>query len=164
MPPPSEAPLRLGYHTSYDYAAEDNATLHRIKVINDDLLALTTTVMEEDALIPYDDAIEDDKLHFPMIMAMAATLLHPTIRPKIIQHILYRGTALMNSIHFFRCRLSTTMFSRFRRGRSRLNFQLYAETHDQKLSTLIVILSLGTHSPHFIYAHSVPNSHGSECR
>ena len=45
-----------------------------IKAINDDLLVLTTTVMEEDALIPYDDAIEDDNLHFPTITAMAAIL------------------------------------------------------------------------------------------
>ena len=81
IPPPSEAPPWLrGYHTSpHDYATEDNTHLHRMKTINDDPLVLTMIVIEEDTLLPYDDANEDAKLHFPAIMIMADPLLYPAL-------------------------------------------------------------------------------------
>ena len=46
------------------------------KVINDDLLVLSTAVLGEVALIPYDDTTKDDTLHFPPVLAIAPTLLH----------------------------------------------------------------------------------------
>ena len=42
--------------------------------------------------------------------------------------------------------------------------ELPACAETQKLSILNVILSLGTHSPHFKYAHPVPISHGAGYR
>ena len=55
-------------------------------MINDDPFVLTMIVIEEDTPLPYDDAIKDAKLPFPMIMVIADPLLYPAMRPRILHY------------------------------------------------------------------------------